>query len=163
MDEHVYLMAQFQLLEFDSQTFLSSESILNECEKWVSEKEGNILRGISLSGNPENSTDILKEWETHKTKVQEEVSQWRNGKKTNLFFLRDDFEKMNPLEREMHLLKMHWNWLDERMMATDTNIGFPYLILYLLRIKILEHKRKFNAECGMMHFKKYDHASWGGE
>ncbi len=163
MDKHVYLMAQFPLLEFDTQTFPSSENIISECDKWISEKEGNILRNISLGGNSENNTDILRKWETHKTNVQEEVSQWRSGKKANLFFLRDDFEKMNPLEREMHLLKMHWKWLDERMMEAHINIDFSYLILYLLRIKILEHKRKFNAERGMMHFKKYDHASWGGE
>ena len=163
MDEHVYLMAQFQYLEFETQIFPSSETVLIECEKWISEKEGDTLRGISLSKNPDSKIGIVKAWETHREGILEEVSQWRSGKRTNLAFLKDDFEKMNPLEREIHLLKIHWEWLNERTMAAETNIDFSYLVLYLLRVKILEHKRKFNAECGMMHFKKYNHASWGGE
>lgn len=149
----IYIITQSPYLQFKTEIFPTSTKLISESEKWISEKEGDILRNISLR-IPENipSNFTIKDWYSHVQTIQNEVIRWRKGDRNSLHFISKDLlEKQDPLEREMTLLKIHWDWIEENI---GEDMNFPHLIRYLLQIKILEKIQSFNPVQGNEEFEK---------
>lgn len=154
-----YLLAQLPTLRFSDTDFPSYRSFMEQAEKWLPEEDFAILKQADLNDyNPKKySLEILNEWSDFENRLRRDVANYRESHrlghdhKTNMFptsFVKDE----NPLDAELKMLKLRWNFLAERR-----NIHYDdlhALFIYSIKLQILERKAAFDKEKGRERFEK---------
>lgn len=159
MDRYYYLAAQLPLLSFGADLQIDSGSFLRETEKWLSPSDYSILSGLSLDDFSRTGEDppILKEYKLFESKLRHELAFWRKSRQEKGDFKPETFpisivREASPLETEKKLLFLRWDFIEDKEGGHYFDLAF--LIMYLLKIKILERLFTFNKEKGAKKFQE---------
>ena len=153
MDKYYYLVSQLPYLKFREELNFSKEIFIEEAEKWLSKRDFLHLSNVNLNNTQVEDADrgILREFKEFEAMLRRELAVWRRANKNGeeiktleipLSLIKDG----NPLEVEINLLQLRWNFIDEKEL--DHNFDIEFLILYYLKLQILERLFLFDKEKG---------------
>jgi len=159
MDKHYYLIAQLPMLFFDREPSIGTAQFLAEAEKWLSPLEYALLARVDAAQTEIRAGDpaSLRRFKQFEHRLRSELALWRRTRGTEqehrpagipLAWLREG----TPLDVEVRLLRYRWDFLDEE--EREHNFDLELLVLYHLKLQLLERLRRFDAEAGLAVFKK---------
>ena len=154
MDKYYYLISSLSSLKFTEAPLISKEDFIVEAEKWLKSTDFLILSAVEINDFLEDGKDIplLKRYKEFERCLREELAFFRRAKRKNIEYkVRKDLnsiiqEDNNPLEIERKLLFLRWNFLEEQEVGHFFDLEF--LIIYYLKLQILERLISFNKEKG---------------
>lgn len=158
MDKYYYLVSQLPVLFFDRDNPMRLDTFLEEAAKWLSPKDYSVLTSVHLSGEtPKKVPSVFAHFLETNREFKRELALWRQSKREGWEYKPQSFplslvKEGNPLEVEKKLLKQSWMILDEQ--EKDHHFDLGILILYYLKLQILEKLAIFEEEKGMEHFQK---------
>ncbi len=158
MDKYYYLVSQLPHLTFLQEPPIKREYFLEEARKWVSLGEFLILSKVDINDFylDKRDPELLREHKMFEFSLRNQLALFRKSKKEGqavklskeLSFLGE----ANPLEAEIELLRMRWESIEEK--EKEHYFDLEFLILYFLKIQILERLATFNKEKGQKVFEK---------
>lgn len=158
MDKYYYLVSQLPVLFFDRENPINIDQFLEEAEKWLSSKDYARLTSVHLTGEiPQKVPSVFALFLETDREFRRELALWRQSKREGWEYKPQSFplslvKEGNPLEVEKKLLKQSWVILEEQ--EKDHHFDLGILILYYLKLQILEKLAIFNEETGMKHFQE---------
>lgn len=163
--KYYYLISSLPYLIFDVKKQIQIEDFLGESEKWLSKKDIKILKDTDSNNllPGQEDTDIVKEWKRFNTNLREEIKIMRLAQKTHskeilTENLKNIYEEKNPLLMEKRFEKTRWEFIEQREFLYNFDINA--LILYFLKLQILERINIFNKADGMKTFEELSEAKY---
>lgn len=158
MDKYYYFVAQLPFLIFNKKGYPDREYFLAEAKKWLSDKDFLLLSRVSLNdfypGDKDNN--IVTVYKDFELSLREKVACFRRDKANREFMLSGEFSlnlgEGTPLEIEKRLLRLRWQFIES--LETGHAFDLEALILYFLKLQILERLFIFNKEEGTAIFDK---------
>ena len=158
MDKYYYIAAQLPLLTFGQKPTITKEVFLEEAKKWLTDGEYSNLSKVDLNDFHFYSSDtvFLRGYKTFEEHLRVELAKYRKAKKTRREYILPEeiieIKDKNPLEAEGALLYKRWEWLEEK--GVEHFFDFTFLVLYFLKLQILERLFTFNKERGKEVFSR---------
>jgi hypothetical protein len=158
MDKYYYVIGQLPVLSFDKLSPMTMERFLDEAKKWLPHGEYTLLSNVKF-----NDTYLHKRgprtWNTYRRfehDFRKDIASWRQAQRKGVEYKPASFslaliEEGNPLEIEKKLLKWRWNFIDS--LEKDHHFDIDYLILYFLKLQILNRLSLFDREKGLERFR----------
>lgn len=148
MSNYYYLAAQLPLLAFERHTYINRTVFLEEARKWLVHRDFLILSGVNMNNFfPEkNDTSLLGQYKRLERALREDLVAIRKAEKTAGPVLTPSIMEGNPREIEIKMLKLRWDFLEDREFRHHFDRDF--LIIYFLKLQILERIFTFNKEKG---------------
>ena len=160
MAEYYYLVATLTYLKFADAPPVSSEEFLSECRRWLSPED---MRSLESAGRGHHElmpgdAPVLKEWKAFDRRLREELAVVRSARKKSEAFkaperLRQFVDQQNPLLVELELERFRWGFLEDRGAVYFFDVNA--LIVYFLKLQMLERMAEFNKDAGEKFFYKY--------
>ncbi len=154
MDRYFYLISQLPVLVFDKGSSISLDYFLEEAEKWLSPAVYRQLTKTRLfqTENSKYRLRLIREFVEFEYQFRKELSGWRKARKSGQEIKPAMFDPVlvkegNPLEVEKKLLLLRWNFLEQK--EADHHFDFEFLVIYYLKLQILNHLQVFNKEKGI--------------
>jgi hypothetical protein len=156
-NKYYYLVASLPYLRFSQASPISIEEFLLECGKWLGKNDMDILSEASIDDftlQPEN-TPIIAVWKEFDFTLRKELALARDNIKYNRHekpgpLAKIVLEKAHPLLMEQALERIRWDFLDSIEPGNFFDLNF--LILYFLKVQILERLQMFDKEKGKKVF-----------
>jgi len=159
MDKYYYLSSQLPFLRFNEKTSIDQSSFLAEARKWLDEKEFLILSGVDINDFSEKvgDPDKLKEYKYFEKTLREDIAIFRGAKKKGSGYKPKKFSltdvlKGTPLDIEKKLLMTRWGLVEQ--LEESHYFDLEFLILYFLKLQILQRLFSFDKEKGITIFDK---------
>jgi hypothetical protein len=164
-NKYYYLVASLPYLKFGDKPPISKAKFLSECEKWLSEEDISVVisahlwhRGIENAGIP-----VLREWDNFNEEKKRQIAHVRTARKSGTQAkipdpLKEAMEEETPLLIEKALEKIRWDFLEEK--STKHMFDTNWLVLYFLRLQILERLATFDKDEGEIFFYKLCEVSY---
>ena len=159
MDKYYYLIAQLPTLYFDRSSEITLDQFMEEAGKWMSKKDFTALQQISLldTAYDDRAPKIIKEYRASEYQFRTELAAWRKASKEGVEYKPENFplslvKEGNPLEIEKKLLAHRWAFLEEQ--EKDHDFDFEFVVLYYLKLQVLDKLSQFNKENGLAAFQK---------
>ena len=161
MDKYYYLVSSLPLLKFAERPFLTKEEFIIEARKWLEDADFIILSKADINNFLEHKKDIptLKKYKKFELSLREELASYRKVRiKKVEYKIRKDLsdiiqDNKNPLEIEIGLLFLRWEFLNEEEVGHFFDLSF--LIIYYLKLQILERLFSFDKEKGKERLEAY--------
>ena len=160
MDKYIYFAAQLPLLVFDKEPAVTIDGFLTEGRKWLSDADYALLSAVSINSTEptENDPAALREFKLYEKMLRDELVLYRQSLKTRQehkprLFAATVLKEGNPLDVEKKLLRLRWQLLSELEFGHYSDIEF--LILYYLKLQILQRLQQFDKEKGKEKFLTY--------
>lgn len=157
MDKYYYFVSQLPTLFFDGETDISLERFFAESEKWLGDRERDILSRVSIDHTDaiEGDPGVLQDYKTLEFALRSELALWRKTRGSDQEYRPSSFpisivRDGTPLDAERELLKLRWNYIENEAPAHHYDLEF--LILYCLKLQILRRLFTFNKEEGLKTF-----------
>ncbi len=154
MDKYYYLTSLFPTLYFDKPAKISVASFLQEAEKWLSRRDFSIVRSINLNdvAQDKSNPSSLREYKEFEYQLRSDLASWRKAKQIGTEYKPQRFassivKEGNPLEIEIKLMRMRWDFLEEK--ERDHHFNLEFLIIYYLKLQILQRLNQFNKDKGI--------------
>ena len=159
MDKYYYLISQLPALVFDKNTYMSTELFLEEAQKWMNVRDLSLLYQVNIYETDVNDklpADIRR-FQIHEKKFRTEIAAWRGSQKSGLEYKPTLFpvsllKEGNPLEVEKKLLYARWHFINE--IEGEHHFDLVYLMLYFLKLQILNRLMSYDKQKGMETFQK---------
>ena len=158
MDKYYYITSQLPHLFFDRETSITIEYFLQESKKWLGSKEYEILSQIKINdiSFDKKSPKVWQQFKEYETEFRNDLTQWRKSLGTGQEYKPTSFslslvKEGNPLEIERRLLKRKWDFIES--IEQGHHFDLELLMLYHLKLQILQRLFLFNKEKGMETFK----------
>ena len=169
MDQYYYVVSSLPFLDFDSPPLIKIDEFMSICKSTLIEKEFNILSSVSLMelNTTDSATDVIKKWLSWEGTLRNEIAKLRAASvdfesefhgldfETNLDALiaaRNAYKLNSPLMAEKSLNKARWYMLDD--LEQGHYFDLEKLIVYSLRLQMLERNSMFTTENGNENFQK---------
>ncbi|MFH1797984.1 MAG: DUF2764 family protein [Candidatus Omnitrophota bacterium] len=159
MNKHYYLVTSLPYLKFGKEPDISSEEFLNECKKWVSWKEMELLNaaGAGFYEHQKSEMPCLKEWAEFDGELKSSLSKFRkaeqSGKPASVQGnIKGVVDQETPLLMELAIEGIRWDFLEHKSAGYQFDIN--WLVLYFLRLQIAERIEKFDKDEGEKVFYK---------
>ena len=166
--KYYYLVASLPYLYFDEQGGMTKDLFLEECRRWLEEGDLNALLSADiampyLSGGERK---VIREWKLFDMALREVVAAMRTkdtrlGAQEKTAALKEKLEGKDPLESEKIIEKIRWDFLEGEEYKYTFDIN--WLILYWLKVQILERLSRFDHEQGIDIFNKLCEVTDGKE
>ncbi len=160
MDKHYYLVSQLPYLFFDRTALIDSARFLAEAEKWRAPSELALLKKIDVSSTTVQKGDlpVVRAFKEFEGNLRRELGEWRKAQKAHQDYKLSLFplsliKDGNPLTAEKNLMLLQWQAIDE--MEKDHHFDTQILVLFYLKLQLLERLAIFNKEQGLKKFKLY--------
>jgi len=158
MDKYYFFVAKLPMLYFDREPVFTIESFLNEAKRWMSRRNYRTLSHVNLFETiaKKTSPGILRQIQQFEYQFRSDLSQWRQTRGSEkeikpASFLFSMIKEGNPLEIEKRMLHYRWAFIDELEKTHHFDLG--YLILYYLKLQILQRIRSFDQKEGLKIFR----------
>jgi len=165
-NKYYYLVASLTYLEFEKAPPITKSEFLSECRKWLDAGDFKKLAEINISNIETNREDpaIIKEWKSFDLTLRRDLGEVRKMRKKSLRetipnWLMDVFEEPTPLLMERKLEKKRWDFIEEKEFGYHFDINT--LILYFLKLQILERLSVFEKEKGKARFERLSEITHG--
>lgn len=159
MDKYYYLIAELPTLFFGKEPSITVEKFLEEARNWMDARDYHILSQVDMNiFMTEKKTDqIYDKFKAFESSLRTDIGSWREAQKRDQEYKPASFpvsmiKEGNPLEIEIRFMEMRWQFIDE--MGREHHFDLGYLILYYLKLQILQRYFAFNKEQGMKKFQK---------
>jgi len=159
MDTHYYIVSQLPMLFFGKETSITKDVFLEEARKWMSDSEFDKLSSADVNNFSVSKKDsrVLQQYKNFESGLRSDIASWRDAQKRDLDYKPTTFspsilKEGNPLEAELKLMEIRWNFLDELEREHDFDLGT--LILYYLKLQLLQRFFTFDKEQGLNKFQK---------
>ena len=160
MAKYYYLAASLSYLKFREEPPISRDGFIAECRKWLSAGDITTLLSADLYNHDIKPVDtrLVKEWKSFDLALREDLAVIREARvkgescKTPEI-LRTVIEQETPLLMEVELERIRWDFLEHKNAGRyfDTDA----LVLYFLKLQILERLAKFNKDAGERFFYEF--------
>ncbi|MCI0494100.1 DUF2764 family protein [candidate division KSB1 bacterium] len=159
MDKYYYLIAELPTLFLGKEPNITVQKFLEEAQNWMDAKDYQALSQVDM-----NDFDAMKkinqvydDYKLFENKIRTDIALWREAQKRDQEYKPSSFpvsaiKEGNPLEVELRLMEMRWQFIDE--LEREHHFDLGYLILYYLKLQILQRFFIFNKEQGMKKFQK---------
>lgn len=159
MDTHYYIVSQLPTLFFGKETGQTIESFLEEAQKWLSDREFEHLSSVNVSDFSSHKADsgVTRQFKNFEARLRTDIASWREAQKRDLdykptMFSPSILKEGNPLEAELKLMELRWNFLDD--LEREHNFDMGALIVYYLKLQLLKRFFTFDKEQGLKKFQK---------
>ncbi|MBU0548723.1 MAG: DUF2764 domain-containing protein [Candidatus Omnitrophica bacterium] len=160
MDKYYYLISSLPLLKFYERPAISKEDFLAESKKWLSAGDFVVLSALNVNHfiADKKDTPLLKQWKDFEYSIRSQLSLFRTARgKNQEYKMQKDINEIiqagnNPLEIEQALLFFRWGFLEEQEIEHFFDLDF--LIIYCLKLQILERLFTFDNEKGKQRFEE---------
>ena len=160
MASYYYLIASLPELKADGEMPITYEEFLSMCRSNVSEKDMELLEGLTLSST---EGPLVEEWSRFYGALKKELNYQRSlnlGRSYSSAYEKDGLAAQvaqaalsakNPLEAEKILLQYEFDGLDSLvgLHMFDDHVLFGYAI----KLKLLERQTSFEKDKGKAEFK----------
>ena len=153
LNKYYYLVSSLPYLKFGQENFISKETFLLECKKWLSVKDIKVLSKVSLEDFSVMSDDVsvLQEWKKFDLALRTELASARNSIKHNRNekpgpLAKSVLEEATPFLMEQALARIRWERLDA--MEAGNFFDLNFLMLYFLKLQIIERLKLFDKGRG---------------
>ena len=157
MDKYYYFASQLPSLFFKQKSFPSKQYFLEEAEKWLSKRDVDVIIKLNLSNYKikDEKFSFLKRWLDFENNLRTEISKYRKARLENYqfaskMFSSSIFKEKTPLQIEEFFLQLRWDFIEEMEFGHYSDLQF--LVLYYLRLQILERLSLFDKEQGKEKF-----------
>lgn len=158
MDKYFYMVSQLPTLVFDRENSITTEDFLEEAGKWVSKSDLTKLTSARLfdkEAAPDENAKVLRSLLEFESQFRNELGEWRKAQRDGSDYKPETFapslvKEGNPLEVEKKLLKASWDRIDAEESGHHFDLGA--LILYYLKLQILDKLSVFDNDLGMEKF-----------
>lgn len=170
LTQYYYLVASLPLLAFENNPPFDSQTFLDLCQQQISAVDFDILGKVNI---------FLPEWSTKDHDIWQKYASWETALRNELVLQRvqrlnvgpdpfikpapyfstivgivkDALSTANPKATEISLDRQRWLFLDDLQNGTLFSLGF--LIIYRLKLMILERKSSRNFELGKDSFNRH--------
>ena len=169
MSQYYFTVAALPYLDFESTPSISYDDFLSFCESTLDPHDYDLLVSAQLNGSlpGDISHPVLTAWSLFEQSLRNELVKLRapqrgmDGEKFVKLFIdntttpliaRNSMKQENPEKAEDFLNKERWNFFNELEAGHDFDIG--KLIVYSLRLQLLERMNLFDEEKGKNGFQK---------
>ena len=166
MGQYYYAVSSLPHLYFDSETYPSTEEFFQLCCENLSEADLNIFKEIYQADSGETGNGFLRRWFSWNRSLRFELAVLRAqnlgmdfdgyqgiDKMTGTEELaREAYNQESPLTSEEVLERGRWGFLDE--LEVGHFFDLQKLLVYGLKLSILERKSRFNIDKGLENFKR---------
>ncbi len=164
MDKYYYVVTQLPMLFFEREPDISSSVFMEEAEKWLSPKDFNALtraRFTDISPGKKKPKTYAR-YRDFELAFRTELARWRQAVREGQEYKPQMFpsamiKEGNPLEVEKAILRFRWHFIDE--MQTDHHFDLDFVVLYYLKLQILEQLFTFDKEKGLEKFQQISKVS----
>jgi len=154
MDKYYYLISQLPFLKFNEKTYLDSKIFLSQAAKWLNDKEISCLKKVNICDFRVDKEEplLIQEYKKFEQALRKDLVVFRRKKEagSKLKVLKTHTLEGNPFEIEKKLLRARWDYIEESEKSHFFDL--EALILYFLKIQILEKLAIFNKEKGTRKF-----------
>lgn len=158
---YAYLIASLPMLHFNGRAPLGFEKFLKNCELFIPERDLEILKTASISGeyNYENIHPFLRGWHEFDTDLRNELVKVRASRRrvdASKYSRRERYvettiahlainahRSLSPLEGERMLDNARWQKLEESSFGHYFDLEF--LLIYALKLLILERWERIHT------------------
>lgn len=158
MDKYYYFVSQLPVLYFEREAPLDSDRYLHEAGKWLSPMDYSVLAAVNMQEVDRTGVrnKVLRDYQKFEFSLRDDIARWRSGQKSGgeykpAMFPASLIKEGNPLQIEVKLLRVRWNYIDE--VERDHHFDLEFLVLYFLKLQILQKLTTFNKERGLQTFK----------
>lgn len=159
MSNHYYFIAQLPSLIFGREAPITIEYFQAEADKWLSDREWKALNAVDIARFSLHGNDhaVVKKYLEYELRIRTDIAQWREARKSDLEYKPSTLpssvlKEGTPLEVEVKLMELRWSFIDEMM--RDMHFEFGYLILYYMKLQLLQRFFTFDREKGLEKFQK---------
>ncbi len=165
-NKYYYLVASLAYLEFEKAPPITKSEFLSECRKWLDAGNLKRLAEVNINNIGINREDpaIIKEWKSFDLAFRKDLGEIREMRKKSLHEtiptrLMDVFEEPTPLLMERKLEKKKWDFIEEKEFGCHFDMNT--LMLYFLKLQILERLAVFEKEKGKARFERLSEVTYG--
>ena len=160
MAQHYYIISSLPNLDIDSGLIITIQEFLERCKDFLPAKEFNILLKSSISNPDEKKVHKINKnfwiWErslrnhlvtlrAHKMRLDANNYIKKGGDLLEIHHTAvDAFMKDSPIHAEHVLNNARWDYLEN--LKTGHYFGFEVLIIYYLKLQILQRISHFKVE-----------------
>jgi hypothetical protein len=159
MDKYYYLIAELPTLFFGKEPSLTVEKFLEEAQNWMDAKDYQVLSQVDMNDFDvkKKINQVFDDYKFFENKIRSDIALWREAQKRDQEYKPSNFpvstiKEGTPLEIEVRLMEMRWQFIDE--LEREHHFDLGYLILYYLKLQILQRYFIFNKEEGLKKFQK---------
>lgn len=169
MDQYYYAVSSLPFLDFDNTPSIKLDEFTAICKSTLIEKDFDIIKSISLNNLREidSRIPVLKKWISWEGTLRNEIAKLRADSlgfnpEQYLFDIESNseppviagtaFKLDSPILAEELLDKARWHFLDE--LEQGHYFDLEKLIVYSLKLQILERKSMFTTENGNVNFQE---------
>ena len=169
MDQYYYAVSSLPFLDYNTPPLIKVDEFLDICKSNLVENDFLTVNSVSLQDlkSMNSSLSVINKWKSWEGTLRNEIAQLRAvslGVESDSFFYdtetnseapgiaRNAFKMDSPLLAEDLMDKARWQFLDE--VEQGHYFDLEKLIVYSLRLQILERKSKFTTENGNEKFQK---------
>ena len=159
-NKHYYLVASLPFLSV-GEPAISAEEFLEECGKWLSEDELRVLKAASMEAPGEGAAcgEALGEWKRFDDRLRKDLAGRRRRRKEGKEHessaseeVKRVFEGGTPLEKEKILAQARMDFIES--MTGKYFFDLNWLVLYYLKVQIMERLSVFDKDKGEERFYK---------
>jgi hypothetical protein len=157
---YYYLTASLPYLFFGREMPIAIETFFDECAKWLSGEDLKILQEFRVDNTEENKRDstLVLGWKRFNKEIKEELAKEKALKKnktagkSSSTYVSEIYDEKTPLLMEERYEKIRWTFIEQQ----EFHYGFDvnWLLIYLVKLRILERLAQFNKVKGMYNFEK---------
>ena len=156
-NKYYYLVASLPYLEFDKPPLITKEQFLSESGKWLTRSDYRKLSGIDIHDPYKQAGDpaVISKWKSFDRELREELAEIRkefrkSDSRGETASFKDVFGQANPLFMEKKLERKKWDFLEG--IEADYHFDINELVIYFLKLQILERLASFDKEKGKEKF-----------
>lgn len=165
-NKYYYLVASLPYLLFEKKLPIAKERFLDECETHLADKDLALLAGLETK-NPEAGpagTGFVKKWKEFDAGLRAGLAEARSARKLSREErihgpAKDILDQPTPLDMERRFERIRWEFLDGK--ETDYHFDLNWLMVYYLKIQILERLALFEEEEGKRIFEALSETAHG--
>ncbi len=158
-NKYYSLVASLPYLRMGEDPPLSAAGFMEECGKWLSPED---MAALEAAGEPgarsfHDGSAVLEQWKDFDSAIRDGIASMRAARKKGQPFkapevLRRVESGETPLIMERGLEEIRWEFLEDKVLGYNFDIN--WLILYFLKLRIVERLAKFDKEKGETVFYK---------
>ncbi len=160
MDKYYYTVAQLPMIEFDKDTYLTGDDYLKEVVKWLSITEYKQLSDVNINNSTLNNSDpeVLQAFKKFEIALRSDIADWRKAQKAGYEYKtqiipQNMLKEGTPLEIEKKLIQLRWKFCEDT--GFEHTFDFGFLILFYIKLQLLERLKTFDKEQGVAKFKQF--------
>ena len=165
LSSYYYLCSSLPSLYVQEAMPITRRSFLDDCERIVSKTDFDIISNADIDGTSHSDHPILRVWDEFELGFRREMAQLRGARlgwsqdihgqlrsydQSFSEALRIAVNHESPYEAELIVAQQRWKYLDS--LSTNHAFDLVMLIIYHLKLQILERLSVMNNELGEQEF-----------